>query len=551
MYPSEPFPHFVDDYLAYLYEVHPSHASLDGVHLHDDLLEDLSRTAIDAHVRALAGFSRRLHQIDPSHLSPTERVDHPIVAANIEARMFDLESVRPWDKNPQAYADAIGTSLATQALFAYAPEPERARRVVSKLRQVPRLVQAARDNIKECPGIFVKIGLETWRGTLKFIESDLPKAFSALDDLHILGDLADTSTEAAAAVSSYIEYLESDLAPRAKASFRLGRERYEQKLKVDEGITLNADRLLTIALRELGEVQEEFRSVAGRLNGGDPIEAWRAAKEQHPEPGRLVAAGQEQIKELIEFLQRQSIVTLPESEPVVVAPSPEFYRWAFASMWTPGPFESKPSRAYYYLTDVDRSWTPERQKEHMRDFNFPTLWNVSIHEVYPGHFLHYQHLRQVESKVRKSLFFSSASFVEGWAHYCEQMMVEAGFRRNDVTMKLGQLAEALVRLARVVVAIRLHCEDMSVEQGMRFFRDEAFLEEATARREAERGTFDPSYLVYSVGKLAMLKLRRDYKERQDKFSLRAFHDAVLAQGSAPFWAHRRLLLDDATDAVLE
>jgi uncharacterized protein (DUF885 family) len=552
MYPSEPFPHFVDDYLAYLYEVVPSQASLDGVHLHDDHLEDLSRSAVDAHVRALAGFSRRLHQIDPSHLPAAEAVEHPIVAANIEARMFDLESVRPWDKNPQVYADAIGTSLATQALFAYAPEPERARRVVSKLRQVPRLVQAAQDNIKECPGIFVKIGLETWRGTLKFIEADLPRAFAGLDDLHILGDLADTSTEAATAIRAYITYLEGDLAPRAKASFRLGRERFEQKLKLDEGITLSADRLLTIALRELHEVQEEFRSVAGRLNGGDPLDVWRAAKEQHPEPGRLVAAAQEQIKELLEFLQRQSIVTLPNSEPVVVAPSPEFYRWAFASMWTPGPFESKPSRAYYYLTDVDRSWPPERQKEHMRDFNIPTLWNVSIHEVYPGHFLHYQHLRQVESKVRKSLFFASMSFVEGWAHYCEQMMVEAGFRRNDATIKLGQLAEALVRLARVVVGVRLHCEDMSVEQGMRFFRDEAFLEEANARREAERGTFDPSYVVYSVGKLMMLKLRRDYKERQEgKFSLRAFHDAVLAQGSAPFWAHRRLLLGDTTDAVLE
>jgi uncharacterized protein (DUF885 family) len=552
MYPSEPFPHFVDDYLAYLYEVCPSQASVDGVHLHDDLLEDLSRSAIDAHTHALAGFSRRLYQIGSAHLSPTEQVDHPIVAANIEARMFDLEAVRPLEKNPQVYAEVLGKSLAGQALFAYAPEPERARRVVSKLRQVPRLVQAARDNLKECPGIFVKIGLETWRGTLKFIEADLPRAFSALDDLHILGDLADTSTEAATAIRSFIDYLEVDLAPRAKASFRLGREKFEQKLKLEEGFALSADRLLTIALRELGEVQEEFRTVAGRLDGGDPIEAWRKAKQQHPEPGRLVPAAQEQIKELVEFLQRQAIVSVPESEPIVVAPTPEFYRWAFASMWTPGPFESKPTRAYYYLTDVDRSWPPERQEEHLRDFNFPTLWNISIHEVYPGHFLHYQHLRHVESKVRKSLFFAPTSFVEGWAHYCEQMMTEAGFKRGDATIKLGQLAEALVRLARVVVAIRLHCEDMSVEQGMRVFRDEAFLEEATARREAERGTFDPTYLVYSTGKLAMLKLRRDYKEQQGgKFTLRAFHDAVLAQGSAPFWAHRRLLLGDTSDAVLD
>jgi uncharacterized protein (DUF885 family) len=552
MYPSEPFPHFVDDYLAYLYEVHPTQASLDGVHLHDDHLEDLSRSATDADIRALSGFGRRLHQIDAAVLPAVEQVEHQIVASNIESRMYELEVIRTWERNPQIYSDVLAMSLAGQALFAYSPEAERARRVVSKLRQVPRLVQAARDNVKDAPGIFVKIGLEAWRGTLKFIESDLPRAFSTLDDLHILGDLADTSTEAGAAISSYIEYLENDLAPRAKASFRLGRERFEQKLKLEEGISLSADRLLTIALRELHEVQEEFRTVAGRVNGGDPLEVWQRAKEQHPAPGTLVSVAQSHLKELQEFLQRQAIVTVPASEPVVVAPTPDFYRWAFASMWTPGPFESKPSRAYYYVTDVDRSWSADRQEEHLRDFNLPTLWSISIHEVYPGHFLQAQHSRQVESKVRKSQLLASNAFVEGWAHYCEQMMMDAGFRRSDASLRLGQLAEALVRLARFVVAIRLHCEDLSVEQGMRFFRDEAFLEEATARREAERGTFDPGYVVYSIGKLMMLKLRHDYEEQlAGRFSLRTFHDAVLAQGTAPLWAHRRLLLNEATDAALE
>jgi uncharacterized protein (DUF885 family) len=552
MYPSEPFPHFVDAYLAYLYEVCPTQATLDGTHLHDDLIEDLSRTGVEAHVRALSGFGRRLHQIGADALPSSERIEHPIVASNIEARMFEFEEVRTWERNPQMYADLIGTSLAGQALFAYAPEAERARRIVSKLRQVPRLVQAARDNIKETPGIFVKMGLESWRGILKFIDADLPRAFSALDDLHILGDLADTSAEASTAIKGYIEYLENDLAPRAKASFRLGRERFEKKLRLEEGLTFTAERLLAIALRELHEVQEEFRTLAGRLHGNDVQAAWRAATEQHPAQGEVVKAAQEQVKELEQFLRRQSIVTVPDGEPVVVAPTPEFYRWTFASMWTPGPFETKPSRAYYYLTDADRSWPADRQEEHLRYFNYPILWHISIHEAYPGHFLHFQHLRQVESKVRKSVFFAPASFVEGWAHYCEQMMVEAGFRRNEPAIKLGQLAEALVRLARFVVCIRLHCEDMSVEQGMRFFRDEAFLEEATARREAERGTFDPTYLVYSVGKLMMLKLRRDYKEEQGgKYSLRAFHDAVLAQGCAPFSAMRRLLLEDGADAVLE
>ena len=430
MYPSEPFPHFVDDYLAYLHEALPSYAGLDGVHAHDDLLEDLSRQAIDAHVRTLSGFGRRLHQIDPTHLSGVERVDHPHRGGHIEARMYELEVVRTWERNPQMYADIIGSSLAGQALFAYAPEAERARRVVSKLRQVPRVVQAARDNIKECPGIFVKVGLESWRGALTFIESDLPRRSPVSTTSTSSATWPTPSTEAATAIPSYIDYLETDLAPRAKASFRLGRERFERKLKLDEGIDVSADRLLAIALRELHEVQEEFRKVAEPLERRRSDRSVAEAKEQHPAPGKLIAAAQAQVEELEEFLAAAGDRdACPTSEPVVVAPSPDFYRWAFASMWTPGPFESKPSRAYYYLTDVDRSWSPERQKEHLRDFNIPTLWNISIHEVYPGHFLHFQHLRQVESKVRKSTLFAPASFVEGWAHYCEQMMVEAGFRR--------------------------------------------------------------------------------------------------------------------------
>jgi uncharacterized protein (DUF885 family) len=552
MYPSEPFPRFVDDLLAYLYEVSPGDASLDGVHLHDDVLEDFSRAALDNHLRALSGFGRRLHQINAAILPPVEQVEHPMVAASIEARMFELEQVRGWERNPQIYAQTLATSLASQLVFAYAPEADRARRVLSKLRQVPRFVQAARDNVKEPAGIFVKVALETWRATLQLIEHDLPRAFSALDDLHILGDLADASAEATTVISSYAAFLETDLAPRAKASFRLGRDHFEQKLKLEEGITLSVERLLQVAHHELTVTQEEFRAVAERVNSRDPDGVWREAKLQHPRAGELVKTAREQVAELAEFVQRHNIVTVPASEPVVVARSPAFSRCASTSLWAAGPFESKPSRAYYYVTDADPSWSAERQEEYLRDFNYSSLWNVTMHEVYPGHFLHAQHLRRVESKVRKSTFFSPASFVEGWAHYAEQMMVDAGFHRSEPTIRLGQLAESLVRLARFIVAIRLHCEDLSVEQGVRFFRDEAFLEETTARREAERGTFDPTYLVSSVGKLMLLKLRHDYEAEQGgRFSLRAFHDALLGQGTAPFWALRRLLLKDTPESVLD
>jgi uncharacterized protein DUF885 len=551
MIASEPLPHFVDDLLGYLHETHPTYATLDGVHAHDDLLEDLSRHAIDSEAHALAGYLRRLDEINQDALTPTERLEHRMLTANLQSRMFELEVVRTWERNPQFYSDLLASSLAGQTLFSHAPAPERARRVLSKLRQTPRLIQAARDNVKEPPGIFVKVGIETMKGALKFIDQELPRAFADLDDLHLLGDLADAQTEASHAVGAYIEELEV-ISPKARASFRLGRDKFEQKLRLEEGLSIPIERLLVIAERELAATQEAFKTLAGRMNGGDPLETWARTKAEHPKPGQLVEVGRDQLDELSTFLERQALITLPAGEEITVAPTPDFYRWSFASMWTPGPFESKPSRAYYYLTDVDPSWTPDRQEEHLRDYNYPTLWSISIHEVFPGHFLHYQHLRRVESKARKSILFAPASFVEGWAHYCEQMMIEAGFGRRDYGIQLGQLAEALIRLARFVVCIKLHAEDMSVEQGVRFFREEAFLEESSARREAERGTFDPTYLVYSIGKLMLLKLRQDVKQQQGKsFSLRTFHDRLLANGTAPFWLHRQLMLGKDSGDVLD
>jgi hypothetical protein len=282
--------------------------------------------------------------------------------------------VRTWERSPQHYADIISTSLAGQALFEYAPLEQRARRIVSKLRQVPRLIQAAKENVKDPAGIFVKVGLESMRGTQRFIDEDLPRAFSRLDDLHILGDLADASVEASNALGAYIEYLEKELAPRSKGSFRLGRERFQEKLRLDEGLDIDVDRLLSIALRELTAAQEEFRRVASRINGGDPRAAWERAKSDHPPAGQLVSTAQQQLGELADFISANRIVTIPDGAPVDVAATPKFYRWTFASMWTPGPFETRPIRATYYITDVDPTWSAERQAEHLRDFNYGNLW---------------------------------------------------------------------------------------------------------------------------------------------------------------------------------
>ena len=552
MIASEPLHHFVDDYLSFLYETNPSAATFDGVHLHDDLLENFDRGAVEHEAQALAGLARRLAAISTDSLSGAERVERPWIAAHIQGRLHELEKIRTWERNPQMYGELLGASLAGQALFDFAPAEERARRVLSKLRQTPRFIQSAKDNVKDPPGIFVKSSLETLRGTLRFIESDLPRAFADVDDLGLLGDLADAQGEAIDALKSYMAYLETDLGPKARASFRLGADRLAAKLRFEEGIEIPLDRLLEIGLRELNEVQEEFRAAAGRVEPGDPIEVWRRVKDRCAPAEGVVSAAREQLARLSAFIARRDLVSMPAGDQVTVAPTPDFFRWAFASMWSPGPFETRATRAYYYLTDADPSWPADRRQEHLRDLTTPTLWSISMHEVYPGHFLHFQHLRRVESKARKSLMLSSAALVEGWAHYCEHMMIEAGFEKQDPTVRLGQLAESLIRIARLVVAIRLHAEDISVEQGVRFFRDEAFLEESTARREAERGAFDPGYVVYTLGKMMLLKLREDYRAQAgDAFSLKAFHDTLLRNGLATFHVHRQLMLKDGGGAVIE
>lgn len=548
---AETLPHFAADYLAWRHEVQPTAATFDGVHVHDDLLEDFSRAAIDRQVRDLNGFARRLASMTLEAIPPAERPDHAALMANAQARLHELEVIRTWERDPQLYADTIATSLAAQAIFTYAPAPERARRLLSKLRQVAGVLDAARANVREPAGIFIKTATETLRGVVSFLDRDLPRALREVDDLSLLADLDDAATVARTSIERYVRDLEEEQAPKAKATFRLGREKLEQKLKLEDGVTLDTDALLRIAERELAATRERFAAVAGKVGKGAADQIWARIKATHVEPGGLVTRVREQCAALYTFLRDSSIVTVPDADALVIAPTPPFYRWTFASLWAPGPLEARPQRSYYYVTDADANWPQERQDEHLRDMNDAVLWSISMHEALPGHFLHFEHLRRIASPWRKAMVLAPVSVVEGWAHYAEHMVIEQGFAKKDPAIELGQLAESLVRLCRLVVGLRLHAEDLSVEQGVRFFREEAMLEESSARREAERGTFDPGYVIYALGKLMLIKLRRDAEAHQGAaFDLRRFHDEFLGHGLLPFGMLRQQMLGEGNDGVV-
>jgi uncharacterized protein (DUF885 family) len=259
------------------------------------------------------------------------------------------------------------------------------------------------------------------------------------------------------------------------------------------------------------------------------------------------------------------IITIPSPVRARVAETPQFMRaTSFASMDTPGPFETKATEAYYYVTPVEADWPPQQKEEWLTAFNYYTTDIVSIHEAYPGHYVQFLCLN-ASPATRLEKIFSSYAFIEGWAHYTEQMMVDEGFgaspsptptRAEQITAakyRLAQTDEALLRICRLCVSIRMHCQGMSVEDATRFFQDNCYYEQKTARQEAIRGAYDPEYLYYTLGKLEILKLREDYRKQEGaKFTLQEFHNEMLRHGAPPIRLLREVMLKErgAWDVVL-
>ncbi len=546
------FPKLVNDYLQNLYSRHPSLAFASGIHAWDGQLEDLSSAALADEVAAIKKFQSRLEKIPPLALGFSDIFDYQIIASNMKSRLLELEQIKNYERNPMIYSDIISTALLQIAMFEYAPIDSRLRHAIAKEKLVPRLLDAARANVKGVPPIYLKIALESFTGTLSFIQTDLPKAFASVKDAKLQADFRKSTKTAVDAIAKYIKYLRQ-LKPDPAVPFAIGKQNYEAKLRYDEGIDIPLDTLLTIANRELANTQAEFRKTAAQIDPNrPPMQVWADVQKDHPKAGALVAEAQKQLDALVKFIEEKKIVTLPAGEKPVVAPTPDFMRHSTASMWTPGPFETRPLPARYLITDVDPKWSEREKEEYLSSLNYAQLWTTSIHEAYPGHFVQGEYLKQVESPVRKSWALAPNSFVEGWAHYTEQMMIEEGFMNSDPKIKLGMYADALLRLCRFVVGIREHTDGMTVKQATRFFMDNGFMGETPARIEAERGTFDPTYLVYSVGKLAILKLREDYKRyRKDEFSLQEFHDHLLSNGNAPLWVHRQMLMPGDKGKLIE
>ena len=551
-----------DEYFDQVYfHYGPSNGTINGLHQYDGQLEDFSRKSIDAEIAALKSFETRIEAIQPdaSEASFIPRTDREMVLGNIRSELQTLETIRPWEKNADNYSSACANGAFTLMERKFAPPDERLRSLISREKQMPALLDAARVNLKNPPHIYTEIAIEQLPDIISFFEKDVPAAFADAQDAAVKVEFAKTNAAVIASLKSYLDWLKTDLLARSNGDYRIGADAFSKKLQYDEMVDTPLDKLLEIGWADLHQNQAHFKEVAKELEPNKEASAvLEELGENHPAPDHLLDAFRATFDGLLGFIRANHIVTIPSDVRPIVEETPPFMRaTTFASMDTPGPFEKNATEAYFNVTLPDPSMTPAQVEGYMHSFNVGTVISTAVHEAYPGHYVQFLFLPQAPSKVRKIL--GANTDVEGWAHYCEQMMLDAGYgqpgvgakdERESKFLRLGQLQDALLRNARFIVGIEMHSGKMSFDQAVEFFQKEGYQSKETAMVETKRGTSDPTYLYYTLGKLEIMKLREDVKKRDGAaFSLEKFHDEFLRQGFPPIKIVREAMLGDQSPTL--
>jgi uncharacterized protein (DUF885 family) len=532
----------------------PTQGTLAGYHQYDAKLEDPSRKSIDAQIAALHDFEKRISAIPAASLDLTTRGDRELVLSNIRTTLLTLETVRPWEKNPDNYSGSISNAAFSLMERKFAPPEERLQSLIAREKLMPKSLVAARENLKNPPRIYTEIAIEQLPGIVSFFQHDVPLAFADVKDAGLNAEFSAANGAVIAALTDYQNWLKTDLLPKSNGDFRIGAETFSKRLAYDEMVDTPLDKLLEIGTGDLSKNKAEFNRIAKEL---EPDKDARAVLEElgqnHPAPDQLLQSFRDTFTGLIGFIQSHHIVTIPSEVRPILEETPPFMRaTTFASMDTPGPFEKHATEAYFNVTLPDPSMTPAEVEGYMHAFNVGTVISTAVHEAYPGHYVQFLWTPRAPSRVRKLL--GANSNAEGWAHYCEQMMLDEGYgqpgagaktEREAKFLRLGQLQDALLRDSRFVVGIKMHTGQMSFDEAVKFFEQEGYQSHETGMVEAKRGTSDPTYLYYTLGKLEILKLRADMRKKQGAaFSLQQFHDAFLAQGFPPIKIVRQALLGD-------
>ena len=551
--PNGGFAAFADDYYKALFTWDPNQATYAGIHDFDDRLADFSAEAFARRASALKRLGDRLAVLRGKSLPAADAIDAEVLDRAIRAELLEIETVRDWKRNPVVYLGKPAEAIDLLMKRSFAPPADRLQLIIGRLKAAPALLGELRKNVANPPREFADLGLIVAKGSVSFFKSDLAvwAKTAAGGDTSLFAAFEAANATVVAAFESSARWLETDVIPKAQGSYAIGADAFIKKLEAEEMLDIPLDKLLAIGEANLKRDREAFVATAAKINPKLPaIEVLARLTEDHPKPDDLVAWTRGTIERTRRFLIDKQIVTVPSEVRPTIAETPPFMRTGgFASMDTPGAFETKATEAFYYVTPPEKEWEAKRKTEHLRQFNRTGMDIITIHEAFPGHYLQFLNAKLYPTKVRK--LYTCGTNVEGWAHYAEQMIVDAGYGDGDPRVRLAQLSEALLRDCRYVVGIKLHTEGWTVERGKKFFVEQGFIEPETAFQEARRGTYNPTYLYYTLGKLQILKLRADYKAAKGgSFSLQKFHDEFVRQGGLPIKLIRKIMLPGDTGPTL-
>lgn len=539
-----PWPALVEQYYETFFQAHPSEATWYGMHRYDDRLEDRSRPAIAAHVAREKALLARLEAYPESALAAEERTERRLLTSGARAELLEFEEVRSWQKNPDNYSSSLTESAWRLMARRFAPPETRLRALILREQRMPALLRAARVNLRNPPRIYTEIALQQLPGLITFFREDVPAGFREVQDGELQARFAAANAAVVTALQGYQRFLRKDLLPASHGSFALGADRYRRKLLFEEMVDLPLDRLLAVAMADLRRNRQALAEVAARIDPRATVaDIIDRAKRDHPSAEQMLPAFARQLAGAKAFIESHHLLTLPDEPEPKLQETPPFGRaLTSASMDTPGPFEAS-KEAYFYVTLPEPGWAPAKTEDFLQGLNRGLIFSTTVHEAFPGHFVQMSLQNRFASKVRRLYLCGTAC--EGWAHYVEQMMVEEGFAGDDPWLRIGQLQDALLRDARFVVGISLHTRGMTLAQARDFFLKEGLQAQGTADMETKRGTTDPTYLVYTLGKLEILKLREDWRREQGPaYSLQAFHDAFLRLGGLPIQLVREAMLKE-------
>ena len=554
-----------DEYIKGYLAVRPLEGTALGLHEYDGKIFDHTRLALDAELSRLRRFDDRLAKFEPTKLSPRQSIDLRILQAAVKKELFEMQDMATFERNPMVYTRAADLNVYVQRNFA--PLEDRVRSLTAIESQIPNILIAARTNLDEVlPKPYVELAIEMAKGASDFLKKSLPPAVAGVKDEQVRIAFENANRKAAHAVNDYATWLEREKLSKASLNFALGEEKFRRLLAQTELVDLPPQKILEVGMAQLKAEQEAFADAAQKIDPSkSPVEVFRQIQSEHPTPQNLIPGVSKDLDKIRKYVVNRHLVSIPSDVRPKVKETPQYERaTSFASMDTPGPFEKRATEAYYYVTPTENDWPEKQKQEWLTAFNYYTSDITSIHEAYPGHYVQFLHLNESPaSKVEK--IFDSYAFIEGWAHYCEKMMLDEGYgsatnstpSEDDVKRaakyRMAQVDEALLRLCRLCVSIKMHTQNMSIDEATKFFQENCYYEEKPARQEAMRGTFDPGYLSYTLGKLEILKLRDDYKAQEgDEFSLEKFHNELLNHGMPPIRLLREIMLKDQSkwDEVL-